>query len=55
MPIANKLDLTIVHHEFEADAFFPEIDTSIWKEKSRENFKADEMNKYDYSFVSYEK
>jgi dihydrofolate reductase len=55
MPIANKLDLTIVHHEFKADAFFPEIDTSIWKEKSRENFKADEMNKYDYSFVSYEK
>jgi dihydrofolate reductase len=55
MPIANKLDLTIVHHEFQADAFFPEIDTSIWKEKSRENFKADEMNKYDYSFVSYEK
>ena len=55
MPIANKLDLTIVHHEFEADAFFPEIDTSIWKEKSRVNFKADEMNKYDYSFVTYEK
>ena len=55
MPIANKLDLTIVQHEFEADAFFPEIDTSIWKEKSRVNFKADEMNKYDYSFVTYEK
>ncbi len=55
MPIADKLDLTIVHHEFEADAFFPEIDTSIWKEKSREKFKADEMNKFDYSFVTYEK
>ena len=55
MPIADKLDLTIVHHEFEADAFFPDIDTSIWKEKSREDFKADEMNKYDYSFVTYER
>lgn len=55
MPIADKLDLTIVHHEFEADAFFPVIDTSIWKEISRENFKADEANKYDYSFVTYEK
>lgn len=55
MPIVDKLDLTIVHHEFEADAFFPEIDTSIWKEKSREKFKADEMNKFDYSFVTYEK
>ena len=55
MPIADKLDLTIVHHEFEADAFFPPIDTSIWKENSREYFKADEMNKYDYSFVTYER
>jgi len=55
MPIADKLDLTIVHHEFEADAFFPVIDTTIWKERSRENFKADEANKYDYSFVTYEK
>jgi len=31
MPIADKLDLTLVHHEFEADAFFPEIDSSNWK------------------------
>ena len=55
MPIADKLDLTIVHHAFEADAFFPDIDTAIWKEISREDFKADEMNKYDYSFVTYER
>jgi len=55
MPIADKLDLTLVHHEFEADAFFPEIDSSIWKESSRQDFKADDKNKYDYSFVTYEK
>lgn len=53
--IADKLDITFVHHEFEADAFFPEIDLDIWKETERENFKADEKNKYDYSFVSYHK
>lgn len=51
--IADELDLTFVHHPFEADAFFPEIDTSIWKETSREDFKADDKNKYDYSFVTY--
>jgi len=55
MPIADKLDLTLVHHVFEADAFFPEIDTSIWEEISRKDFKADDMNKYDYSFVTFEK
>lgn len=51
--IADKLDLTFVHHNFEADAFFPKIDTSKWKETSRQHYKADEKNKYDYSFVSY--
>ena len=55
MSIADKLDVTLVHHEFEADAFFPKIDSSIWKETSRKDFKADDINKYDYSFVTYEK
>jgi len=53
--IADKLDLTFIHHQFEADAFFPEIDSTIWKEVSRENFKADEKDKYDFSFVTFER
>lgn len=53
MPIADKLDITFVHHNFEADAFFPEIDLNIWQETSREDFKKDETNKYNYSFVTY--
>jgi dihydrofolate reductase len=55
MPFADKLDITFVHHQFEADVYFPEIDKTIWKETSRENFKADENNKYDYSFVTFER
>jgi len=51
--LADKLDITIVHESFEADVFFPEIDTKIWKEVAREDFKADGKNKYNYSFVSY--
>lgn len=50
---ADVLDITLVHHNFEADAFFPEIDKSIWKESARQDLKADEKNKYDYSFVTY--
>lgn len=52
---ADKLDITFVHHQFEADVFFPKISTSVWKETSRENFKADEINIYDYSFVTYQR
>ncbi|MEX6627038.1 dihydrofolate reductase [Tenacibaculum salmonis] len=51
--LVDKLDICLVHHSFEADVFFPNIDMNIWKEASREDFKADEKNKYDYSFVSY--
>lgn len=52
-PSVKKLDMTIVHESFDADVFFPEIDSTIWKETAREDFKADEKNKYDYSFVTY--
>lgn len=55
LKFANKLDITFVHHSFEADVFFPKIDTSIWIETSREDFKKDEKNKYDFSFVTYSK
>ena len=55
MDVADILDLTIVHKEFDADVFFPEIDHTIWKEISREDLKADDKNKYDYSFVTFKK
>lgn len=53
--IADKLDITEVHHSFEADVFFPEINKSSWKETNREYFTADEKNKFDYSFITYVK
>jgi dihydrofolate reductase len=53
--IADALDITLVHNEFEADVYFPEIDLNIWEEVARENFKADEKNKFDYSFLKFKK
>jgi len=53
--LVDALDITLVHDEFDADVFFPEIDLKIWEEISRENFKADEKNKFDYSFIQYKK
>lgn len=55
LDFADVLDLTIVHHEFDADAYFPEIDKNTWTEVSREHHLKDEQNPYDYSFVKYEK
>lgn len=55
MKYADKLDLTRVHHNFDADTFFPEIDLKIWKEVKREFHSKDEKHGYDFSFVTYER
>jgi len=53
--IVDRLDITFVHHDFEADVFFPKIDLNIWKEISKETFEISEQNKFRYSFVTFER
>ncbi|HFS67899.1 MAG TPA: dihydrofolate reductase [Flavobacteriia bacterium] len=55
LKIAEKLEITYVHHEFDADVFFPKIDLTIWEEISREFHKKDDKNPYDYTFVTYKR
>ena len=47
---ADVLYLTEVEGEFKADSFF-EYDTTQWAVKERKDYKADEKNKFDYSFI----
>lgn len=52
----DKLYITHIEAENkEADSFFPKIDKETWKEIKREDFKKDENNPYDYSFMEYDK
>ena len=52
--LVDKLEITRVHSTFkDADTFFPEIDTSIWKEVSRKTHDADEKHTYAFSFITY--
>ena len=53
-PLAGKLYLTVVHQNFEADVFFPEINYSDWNEISREDF-FDEKNGFNYSNLNLER
>lgn len=56
LPLANHLCLTWIDDDSkEADAFFPEIDGSIWKETGREAHQADEKHLYPYCFTDYER
>jgi dihydrofolate reductase len=55
LALADKLDITKVHHSFDGDVFFPEIDLNIWK-KTKDTFnKKDEKHQFDYSFQEFEK
>lgn len=54
IPLADELCLTEVDDTAaEADAFFPAIDKTVWHEKSREVYPADEKHLCSYAFVNY--
>lgn len=55
MDKTDRIYLTIIHHSFDADSFFPEIDYLEWKEVSKEDYPADEKHKYSYSFITLER
>ncbi len=55
MPFAHKLYITEIDREFEADAYFPEIDYSRWRLVSTEAGIKDEKNPFDYKWLVYEK
>lgn len=50
---ADQLDITRVHHSFDADVYFPEIDPEIW-ELTNETFNSkDEKHLFDYTFQTF--
>lgn len=55
LPISNKIYLTKIHHRFEGDAFFPEIDMNEWKTTSEEKHNTDAKNPYPYDFIVLER
>ncbi|MEO6347579.1 MAG: dihydrofolate reductase, partial [Aquaticitalea sp.] len=55
MPFANKIELTRVHESFDADTFFPKIDTPIWKETNSVFHPKDAEHAYSFSFLTFER
>ena len=52
--LVDKIYLTKVHHSFEGDTFFPELN-SDWKEVNNTENKADKKHKYNYDFITLER
>src|SRR5690606_39107227 len=53
MEITEKIELTRVHAEFEADAFFPDLDQDQWDLVSSEYHGKDAKHNYDFTFLTY--
>lgn len=53
--IATRLYITRIHHQFEADVFFPKIDTLVWSCQNKEFRQHDEKNSYDMTFCTFER
>jgi len=54
LPLANRMYITRIHHQYEGTVFFPEADFSRWEEISRDD-RADIEQNLHYSFIVYEK
>lgn len=55
MELADRLEITFVDEDFEADTFFPNIDLKIWQKTNEEFHEKDEKNKYNFYFQTYER
>ncbi len=56
LALADTLYITHIDKEFPlADTFFPEIDSAVFEEISREHHKHDDRHAYAYDFVQYKK
>ncbi|AFU69727.1 dihydrofolate reductase FolA [Psychroflexus torquis ATCC 700755] len=53
LPFTDKIELTRVHGEFEADTFFPEIDEKKWDLVNSEFHDKDEKHKYSFSYLTF--
>lgn len=54
-PKADRIYLTRVETEPEADTFFPAIDPAQWRLVNKKDYEADEKNSYKYSFQQWDR
>ncbi len=53
LDIADRLYLTHVHKDFDADTFFPEIDPKVWEVTGREDNRRNDELEFSWSYVTY--
>lgn len=51
----DRIYLTTVHHSYEGDAYFPEINHNLWKVVASERHEPDEVNQVAFTFSTLER
>ena len=55
LPLADRIYLTEVETEVDADTYFPKVDPSQWREVERTRHPADERHAHAFSFVTLDR
>ena len=55
LEVTDKLEVTQVKAELEADVFFPKIDEKIWQKTNEICHEKDDKNEYDFCFQTWER
>lgn len=55
LPDAKKIYLTEIEGRFEADSFFPELDSRVWEVIESQSYQKDKYNPYPYTFKLFER
>jgi dihydrofolate reductase len=51
MPFVKRMELTIVHHDFEGDTRFPDFNEDAFVEAEKEFHPADDRHEYAFTFL----
>ncbi len=55
IPIADRMYITIIEHEFDGDTYFPKFVAGEWEIVEETKHPADERNKYSMIFRTYKR
>jgi dihydrofolate reductase len=55
LPAADRIYLTRIHHHFDGDVFFPELEKDTWQLLSERFCEKDEKNSYDHTYQVWER
>ncbi len=55
MPLVDRIYLTKIHHSFEGDTFFPDLNMNEWNIIDQRDFEPDEKNDYSFTILTLDR